>query len=247
MHNAQTQVHLREHKHFPNSSNMSNTLGPVSLPSWQSSTKLSIKDKKEFWGARRRAVGGRSDGGDGSDESEEESEPEEGEINEIELPDVGGGRGAKALPESTLQPVSYHALPRIVTDSLHHAMWGLSTIDMTPCIGDLACDNVTANVGYLGICQTEFQKMLILQLLEAHVLKAMKDPQSKAYNPVYAKECEEFEKSTNKVPATTPEPPAKKLKPKRLPRRLRPRACQARSPRCWQPRRLHRSKCSVLA
>jgi hypothetical protein len=201
MHNAQTQVHLREHKHFPNSSNMSNTLGPVSLPSWQTSTKLSIKDKKEFWGVRRRAVGGRSDGGDGSDESEEESEPEEGDINEIELPDVGGGRNAKALPESTLQPVSYHA-----------AMWGLSTIDMTPCIGDLACDNVTANVGYLGICQTEFQKMLILQLLEAHVLKAMKDPQSKAYNPVYAKECGEFEKSTKKVPATTPEPPAKKLK-----------------------------------
>jgi hypothetical protein len=217
VHNAQTQVNLREHKHFPHSSNMSNTLGPVTLPSWQSSTKLSIKDKKEFWGARRRAVGGRSDAGDGSDESEEESEPEEGEPNEmIDLPDVGGGRGSKTLPESTLQPVSYHALPRIVTDSLHHAMWGLSTIDMTPCIGDLACDNVTANVGYLGICHTEFQKMLILQLLEAHVLNAMKDPQSKAYHPAYAKECEEFEKSTKKTIATS-EPPAKKPKTGELP------------------------------
>jgi hypothetical protein len=220
VHNAQTQVSLREHKHFPHTSNMSNTLGPVTLPTWQSSTKLSIKDKKEFWGARRRAVGGRSDGGDGSDESaEEESEQEEGEINDIDLPDVGGGRGAKALPESTLQPVSYHALPRIVTDSLHHAMWGLSTIDMTPCIGDLACDNVTANVGYLGICHTEFQKMLILQLLEAHVLKAMKDPQSKVYHPVYAKECEEFEKSSKKVTATKPieEPAPKKPKIGELP------------------------------
>ena len=218
LHNAQTQVNLREHKHFPNTSNMSNTLGPVTLPSWQSNTKLSIKDKKEFWGARRRAVGGRSDGGDGSDDSEE-SEPEEGETNEIELPDVGGGRNAKALPESTLQPVSYHALPRIVTDSLHHAMWGLSTIDMTPCIGDLACDNVTANVGYLGICHTEFQKMLILQLLEAHVLKAMKDPQSRVYQPAYAKECEEFAKSAKTDLATTlpGEPPAKKPKTDELP------------------------------
>jgi hypothetical protein len=217
VHNAQTQVNLREHKHFPGSSNMSNTLGPVTLPSWQSSTKLSIKDKKEFWGARRRAVGGRSDAGDGSDESEEESEPEEGgEPNDLELPDVGGGRHAKALPESTLQPVSYHAMPRIVTDSLHHAMWGLSTIDMTPCIGDLACDNVAANVGYLGICHTEFQKMLILQLLEAHVLNAMKDPQSKAYHPAYAKECEEFEKATKKNNVPT-EQPAKKFKTGDLP------------------------------
>jgi hypothetical protein len=218
LHNAQTQVNLREHKHFPNTSNMSNTLGPVTLPSWQSNTKLSIKDKKEFWGARRRAVGGRSDGGDGSDDSEE-SEPEEGETNEIELPDVGGGRNAKALPESTLQPVCYHALPRIVTDSLHHAMWGMSTIDMTPCIGDLACDNVTANVGYLGICHTEFQKMMILQLLEAHMLKAMKDPQSRVYQPAYAKECEEFAKSAKTDLATTlpGEPPAKKPKTDELP------------------------------
>jgi hypothetical protein len=106
-------------------------------------------------------------------------------------------------------------LPRIVTDSLHHAMRGLSTIDMTPCIGDLACDNVVANVGYLGICHTEFQKALILQTLEPHVLKAMKDPQSKVYNPAYTKECEDFDnaKAPKKNDASKPsEPPAKKPK-----------------------------------
>jgi hypothetical protein len=217
-HSSLTQVNLREHKHFPGTSNMSNTLGPVTLSSWQAATKLSIKDKKEFWGARRRAVGGRSDGGD-SGSGSEESEPDEADdAAEEELPDVGGGRGSKSLPETSLQPVSYHALPRIVTDSLHHAMWGLSTIDLTPCIGDLACDNVVANIGYLGICHTEYQKTFILQQLESHVLKAMKDPHSKVYAPAYAKECEEFEKSNTKAPkkdsntSATSEPAQKKPK-----------------------------------
>ena len=48
--NSLTQVNYREHKHFPGTSNMSNTLGPVTLLPWSSCTKLSIKDKKEFWG-----------------------------------------------------------------------------------------------------------------------------------------------------------------------------------------------------
>ena len=164
------------------------------MPTWQAATKLSIKDKKEFWGARRRAVGGRTEGDTGS--GSEESEPDE--ADEEELPDVGGGRGVKGLPENSLQPVAYHALPRIVTDSLHHAMWGLSTIDLTPCVGELACDNVVSNIGYLGICHTEFQKILIMQQLESHMLKSMKDPQSKVYAPAYAKECEDFEKAKKK-------------------------------------------------
>ena len=120
----------------------------------------------------------------------------------------------KGLPENSLQPVAYHALPRIVTDSLHHAMWGLSTIDLTPCVGELACDNVVSNVGYLGICHTEFHKALILQLLESHMLKAMKDPQSKVYSPAYAKECEDFDKTRapKTVDATKIDPAPKKQK-----------------------------------
>ena len=72
-HNNFTQVNFRDHKHFQGSSNMSNTLGPVALPSWSDTFKLMIKEKKEFWGARRRAVGGRTERGSesGSDESDE--------------------------------------------------------------------------------------------------------------------------------------------------------------------------------
>ena len=45
-HSSLTQVNLREHKHFPNTSNMSNTLGPLTLPPWQSAAKLTVKDNK---------------------------------------------------------------------------------------------------------------------------------------------------------------------------------------------------------
>ena len=72
--NSLTQVNYRENKHFPGTSNMSNTLGPVTLMPWANCTKLAIKDKKEFWGARRRAVGGRTEGASESGGSDDESE-----------------------------------------------------------------------------------------------------------------------------------------------------------------------------
>ena len=54
---------------------MSNTLGPVTLTPWTSAVKMMVKDKKEFWVARRRAVGGRTETGSASgsdDESEDD-------------------------------------------------------------------------------------------------------------------------------------------------------------------------------
>ena len=125
------------------------------------------------------------------------SPAKDGEDVQDELPDVGHGRQTKNLPETSLQPVIYHALPRIVMDSLHHAMWCLSAIDLTPGVGELACDMVTNNVGYLGLCHTEFQRDFIMQNLTIEVLKAMRT-QSKLYVPAYAKEVAVFEKA-NKV------------------------------------------------
>jgi hypothetical protein len=175
---------------------------------------LSPQDKKEFWGARRRAVGGRSIDDGESSAASDDSEPDADE--DLELPDVGGGRsGATRLPETSLQPVSYHAVPRIVMDSLHHALWGMSTIDMTPGTGDLCADNVLQNVGYVGICHTEAQKKYILEKLSVEIFGAMVDSQSKVYAPAYAKELLEQKKGV-KNPAPEPiaggEPP-KKPKP----------------------------------
>jgi hypothetical protein len=146
------------------------------------------------------------------------SHGKEGEDEALdELPDVGHGRNSKNLPETSLQPVAYHALPRGVMDSLHYAMWGLSAIDLAPGVGELACDMVTNNVGYLGLCQTEFQRDFIMQNLTIEVLKAMRT-QSKMYVPAFAKEVADFEKATTtkgtetKKEDTADEPVAKKPK-----------------------------------
>lgn len=48
LHNALTSISPRPHKHFPDCTNMSNLLGPVTLAPWSSIPKLMIKDHKVF-------------------------------------------------------------------------------------------------------------------------------------------------------------------------------------------------------
>ena len=92
------------------------------------------QDKKEFWSARRRAVGGRTvdDASSGGSDSCDDDDAGDDDPVMDELPDVGGGKQAVRLADTSLQPIAYHALPRMVMDSLHHALWGMSAIDMTP-------------------------------------------------------------------------------------------------------------------
>ena len=84
------------------------------------------------------------------------------------LPEVGGGRGSTRLPETTLQPISFHALPRMVMDSLSFAYWAQTCMDMTPGFGELCCDMVLQKIGYVGLCQSEQQRQFIEE-------KAIKD------------------------------------------------------------------------
>ena len=106
------------------------------------------------------------------------------------------------MPETSMQAINYHPLPRVVMSSLHHAFWGTATIDLTPGYGELCADNVTNNVSYVAVCQTQFQKKYILTTLVDQVLLAMKDPSKPCYVPAYAKELADQEKSTGKAKAT---------------------------------------------
>ena len=90
----------------------------------------------------------------------------------MELPGVGGGRGAKGLADD-VQPVAYHGLPVVVTETLVHGFWGMNTIDMTPGAGNLCLASVTNKIGYLGICQTQAQKDFIHTRLKKEILKEM--------------------------------------------------------------------------
>ena len=156
------------------------------------SNRVQRQEKRDFWGLRRRAVGGRTPGasseGDSGTDAAEESD-EQAEKGMEELPDVGGGRGATKLGEGSLQPISYHNLPRVVMDSLNHAHWGQVVLDMTPGFGELCSDMVLQKEGYVGICQTEYQRQYIWSKTVAEILQAMTRADSKVYDVFYAKEC----------------------------------------------------------
>ena len=191
--NATTGMKQRPHKYFSSTSNMSDVLGPFTLTCFKSMPKLTVKDKREFWGARRRAVGGRTDEGSGDDDEEAEDEESELEENEEEtvgalaLPATNPGRGTKGLADDVIQPVSYHALPTMVSESVLHAVWCISCIDLTPGAGDLAISAISQRQGYLGICQTDQQKDFIMTRLKKEVLRMMADAGSVHYMAAYAK------------------------------------------------------------
>ncbi|CAE7607095.1 unnamed protein product [Symbiodinium sp. CCMP2592] len=188
--NGRTTIPSRSHKHFPQSTNMSNVLGPISLQAWQNLPKMRFGDKKTFWGARRRAVGGRSDDADddaatgseteSADDNEEENQAVAGDVT-MQLPTVGAGRGAKGLEDHVVQPVSYHQLPPMVADSLLHAFWAGSCVDLTPGAGDLCLECILAHIPYMGIVATPEQRDFIKMQVEKRVLAAMAETGSKVY------------------------------------------------------------------
>ena len=143
--NASTKMSERAHLHFPDTTNMSNSLGPFTLQPYEQMPLMTFGEKKIFWGHRRRAVGGPAE--EKESDKEDDVDPEEGEelpLPEIELPGVGQGN-------SVLQPVSFHSLPPIVPESLAHSVWAIAILDLTPGAGDLMKSAVLAGTGYLGM------------------------------------------------------------------------------------------------
>ncbi|CAK9103051.1 Uncharacterized protein SCF082_LOCUS48147 [Durusdinium trenchii] len=221
-----TIVH-KKNVHFAGT-NMGDVLGPIDLPALQNLPKLKVKDKKEFWGTRRRAVGGKTGSDSDSEGSESEGEDEEAEaattIGDLTtLPGVGAGRGAKGLSDEIVQPVSYHQLPSTVMESFMHSYSAINTIDMTPGTGDAAISAVLMNSGYVGVCHSEAQKEFILVRLKKVLLEAMKDPRSKVYAPAYASQMEQQNEAKRQAETKDPNPAAKS-KAKTAPKPIKPPA-----------------------
>ena len=186
--NASTKMSERAHLHFPDTTNMSNALGPFTLQAYEAMPLMSLAEKKLFWQHRRRAVGGAPE----PEQSEEDAESEQSEdgaeelpapeITEIELPGVGLGRGNKGLDDNVLQPVSFHSLPPLVAESLAHSVWETGILDMTPgSRGVMKTKVLSGSGGYLGICATAEQRDFLLKILKAEILQQMECPDSKVY------------------------------------------------------------------
>ena len=88
-HSGMTKLVKRPNKHFEGTTNLGSTIGPFSWPAVSSLPMLSMAEKREFWEARRRAVGGATVTKGGSlssdDSSATDTEPE---------PDVSGASAA---------------------------------------------------------------------------------------------------------------------------------------------------------
>ena len=209
-HNSHTSIPTRMHKHFPELSNSSDVYGPIALEAWRDLPTMTVADKKVFWGKRRMACGGKTlSGEDDGENSDEEEEPgEDGKEEEMEFPDVGGGRGGtKALSPTTLQPIVYHEFPITFWQGVLHAVSGSTIIDLTPQAGRLAIWCVTNRIGYVGVCQTDFQKKHILKTVEAKVNTALADPQSPISIPKFVGKREAEQPAHNPRPLTKPPPP----------------------------------------
>lgn len=195
--NGNTHLPQKAHKYLPDATNMSDFLGPFSLEAYQNLPKLKMKDKKEFWGARRRAVGGRTVEDDDEDMSDDHDDDVEAEEDEevvpmaMELPTAGGGRGQKGIADEVVQCINYQQLPNLIPLGFMHSLSAMLAIDLTPSVGDLAIGCVLEQTGYLGLCQTDYQRDFILTRLKKEVLKAMEEPTSKVYCPGYAKEMQQ--------------------------------------------------------
>ncbi|CAJ1407144.1 unnamed protein product [Effrenium voratum] len=215
-------IPAKTHKFFPEATNMSDVLGPFSLEAYQNLPKLRMKDKKEFWGLRRRAVGGRTEGAN-EDSDDDDNEPDEEEDQEVvpmlELPKVGGGRGSTGMPDDIVQCVNFQQLPSAVGESFLHSLSAISCCDLAPGTGELACSAVLEQVGYLGICQTEYQREFILTRLKKEVLRSMEEPSSKVYCAAYAKEVQEERgekrEAGQDLPNAPPKAKAKVVPPKK--------------------------------
>ena len=147
--------------------------------------------------------------------------------DELELPDVGGGRGsAKTLPPDSLQPIVYRELPVSFFEGMFHAVSASAVIDLTPQTGRFATWCVTNQIGYVGICQSEEQKNYILKATADRVQKALSDPSSKLYSDKFRLcEAEEVDdpnprpKKEAKLPALpspSPTPKSKKARAARV-------------------------------
>eukprot|EP00439_Symbiodinium_sp_Y106_P077688 s2304_g16.t1 len=168
-------------------------MGPFSLEPWKSLPSLPYGEKKLLWGKRRAAVGGKTATGETDDEGaavdKDEIAEETGAVDEeeIELPDVGSGRGSsKTLAPTVQQPVVYHEMPVTLWESAMHATSAAHIIDVTPQSGRLAAWAVCNRLGYVGIACTQHHMEYIEKTVMKEVLAALSNPGSGLYAPTLA-------------------------------------------------------------
>ena len=133
--------------------NASEYIGPVKLPDWAASWRLTFKEKKVLFEQHRIAVGGADDGSGIAD----------AKVNEPRKPD-------------DMEPVFYHNMPKQLYTALVHDLNWKAVLSLAVGDGTLALVCALQNLVFVGVTLNAAHSDALYKWLTLEVFKLMQDP-----------------------------------------------------------------------
>ena len=133
--------------------NASEFIGPVKLPDWAASWRLTFKEKKVVFEQHRIAVGGADDGSGIAD----------AKVNEPRKPD-------------DMEPVFYHNMPKQLYTALVHDLNWKAVLSLAVGDGTLALVCALQNLVFVGVTLNMAHSDALYKWLTLEVFKLMQDP-----------------------------------------------------------------------
>ncbi len=179
--------------------NRGNVMAFLRLPAWESGWLLSFDDKKKLWGKSRVPVGGRTfvdDDDEASGGDHDDLVPEDGQDDNCPpdlLPPCFGPDGSalqlkpKTRSGMNYEPVNFQSLPLEYYKDVLASYFVKDLLDLTAGDGTAAKACLACNIGYVGICCTDFHAESMRGMLVNYVLTLFANQRSFLYNLKYVK------------------------------------------------------------
>ena len=168
----------RPRLHFDHSTTAGTIIGPCGLPdeSDPSVWKMTIKDKKELYGAARLLPSGALPTAADS------------------APDSEGPKQKRARTDATAEPVTFFGMTKDLAEDLAHQAGNIKdpksivgVIDLTPLDGIMGNMCLERGIPYLATALTEFHRTSLLQRLAQNVFQAYLTPNNPLHAPALCK------------------------------------------------------------
>ena len=160
------------------------------MTSWDDMWMLPVQLKRDVYGKRRIAVGGRNPD-DCDDGEEEECDEVEDEAPPLKFSPKASSRSGKGV-QTDMQPVAFHELPVVLYSELIWDFSLKSIIDLTPGSGNLAISALRHQIGYLGVVYSAKHAEVLTSHFEETMLQLMQDESSLVYDPALVKVVQEM-------------------------------------------------------
>ena len=142
-------------------------VGPIELDPLANVPKLTVPQKKEYYGSARLVMAsGKADKDDDIDSESDDDDDADAEPKQA----------------SDLVPISYHVLPAQVVLDFCQAYNVKHVLDITPSPMELAPKLIERGISYLGVCGTEFQKSYLQKQMRNSISKGLVDPNNRLFD-----------------------------------------------------------------